>query len=89
MTAARRGPPRKIQGHERGVSLKLVRIASVHHDRHARGDASRRELTEIPPTVGMVRQFSVGNEDIYVIQTDGNPGLHDSDGLIRVAQKIE
>ena len=37
----------------------------------------------------MVRQFSEGTEDIYAIHTDANIGLYDSDGLIRVAQKIE
>ena len=54
-----------------------------------RGDPFRRELTELPPEAGMVRQFSVVNRDIYAIQADGNLGLYHSDGLIRVAQKIE
>ena len=53
------------------------------------GDPLRQELTELPPEAGMVRQFSAGNGDIYAIQADGNLGLYDSDGLIRVAQKIE
>ena len=54
-----------------------------------RGDPYRRELTELPPEAGMVHKFSSGNGDIYAIQADANLGLYDSDGLIRVAQKIE
>ena len=54
-----------------------------------RGDPFQRELTELPAEAEMVRQFSAGNGDIYAIQADGNLGLYDSDGLIRVAQKIE
>ena len=54
-----------------------------------RGDPFRQELTELPPEAGMARQFSKGNGDICAIQADGNLGLYDSYGLIRVAQKIE
>ena len=54
-----------------------------------RGNPFRLELTELSPEVGVGRQFSAGNGDIYAIQVDGNLGLYDSDGLIRVAQKIE
>ena len=57
-----------------------------------REDPFRQELTELPPEAGMVRKFSTENSpggDIYAIQPDGNLGLYDSDGLIRVAQKIE
>ena len=54
-----------------------------------RGNPFRLELTELPPEVGVARQFSAGSGDIYAIQVDGNLGLYDSDGLIRIAQKIE
>ena len=46
------------------------------------------KLTELPAQG--VRRFKVDAADgIYVIQADGDLGLYDSEGLIRVAKKIE
>ena len=56
--------------------------------RPTRGKPLRRELTELPAQG--VRRFKVDAADgIYVIQADGDLGLYDSEGLIRVAKKIE
>ena len=56
--------------------------------RPTRGKPLRRELTELPAQG--VRRFKVdAADDIYVIQADGDLGLYDSEGLIRVAKKIE
>ena len=56
--------------------------------RPTRGKPFRRELTELPARG--VRRFKVdGADDIYVIQADGDLGLYDREGLIRVAKKVE
>ena len=56
--------------------------------RPTRGKPFRQELTELPARG--VRRFKVdGDDDIYVIQADGDLGLYDSEGLIRVAKKVE
>ena len=54
--------------------------------RPTRGKPLRRELTELPAQG--VRRFKVDAADgIYVIQADGDLGLYDSEGLIRVATR--
>ena len=56
--------------------------------RPTRGEPFERELTELPPADGR-RWKVIDADEIYVIQPDGHLGLHDGDGLIRIAQKIE
>lgn len=55
-----------------------------------RGEPSfRRELVELAAAAGETRRFQVdGSDESYAIRTDGNLGLYDRDGFIRVARSI-